>query len=175
MTGKQRLVEFQIDNVSYGVDIDLVKEILMTWTIIPVSTFRKEVSGVIFLRGDDIPIINIRHLLDGPNPDAPHTGQRIIIIGIMNAMWRSFGLLVDSVCNVIEVMDQVPEKMSSSDPEAFHPYIKRLVTGRILVDGVGIDTCDEVIHPSVIWLNSDKLIDTIMKGCIHLEPKVPYI
>ncbi len=175
MTGKQRLVEFRIDNVSYGIDIDLVKEILMTWTMSPVSTFKKEISGVICLRGDDIPVINIRHLLDDPDPDAPRSGQRIIIISTMNTMWKSFGLLVDSVSNVIEVLDQDPEEMNSSDPETFQPYVKKHVTGRILVDGVCIDTDDEDIHPSAIWLNSDKLIDLIMKGCIHLEPKYPNI
>ena len=174
MDGRQKLVKFQINHVSYGVDLNLVKEILVAWTIIPVSTLQEDVSGVIFLRGEDIPVINMRHLFGMAEPEIHHTGQRIIIIGMMNAVWKSFGFLVDSVCHVIEVKVKDLEALNISDTETCPPFVKGKVTGRILIDG-DEKNGDEGVPSSVVWLDSDRIIESTMKGSRHLEPQIPYL
>ncbi len=173
MIEKQQLVEFQIDKDHYGIDIDLVKEILMTWTVIPVSTLTKEVSGVIFLRGDDIPVINIRHLLNITPAHEDQPARSLVIVGMKNAMGKSFGFLVDSVCNICEVDSEDVLKIQHPNRTMEVQFVKNCVSGRIVGES---DTKTSINSESMslIWLDSDELIYSAMKDCNTLDPKIPY-
>lgn len=173
MTEKQQFVEFQIDEKSYGIDIDLVKEILMSWTIIPVSTFMNEVSGVIFLRGDDIPVINIRRLLNITETEEENPARSIIIVGTKDALGRSYGLMVDSVCNIFEVEEKINNLNESNIGTGF-PYIIKSISGKILsAEDLNKTECENQ-PSSILWLDSDKLIQYAMKESTILDPKIPY-
>ena len=173
MIEKQQLVEFQIDKDHYGIDIDLVKEILMTWTVIPVSTLTKEVSGVIFLRGDDIPVINIRHLLNITPAHEDQPARSLVIVGMKNAMGKSFGFLVDSVCNICEIDREDLQKKQHQNSSMEVKFVKNCVNGRIIGESDTKDSVDSD-NMSLIWLDSDELIHSAMNECYTLDPKIPY-
>jgi purine-binding chemotaxis protein CheW len=94
-----QLVTFSIGEEEFGVDILKVQEIIRTMEITKVPKAPPFVEGVINLRGNVIPIIDLRKRfgLDTRKHDK-HT--RIIVIEINNMI---VGFVVDSVSEVLRI------------------------------------------------------------------------
>lgn len=94
-----QFVVFRLGNVEYGVPITQVKEInrLTVATKVPRSPLF--VEGIINLRGQIIPIIDMKKRFDLPLTE--YTGDaRIIVIQVIA---HSFGVEVDSVSEVLRI------------------------------------------------------------------------
>jgi purine-binding chemotaxis protein CheW len=117
---------FMLAGAEYGVDISLVKEIIkptMEPTPVPQSPFF--VEGVIDLRGDIIPIIDLKKRFSlQPAEDKPST--RILVINFEDII---AGFLVDSVTEVIRVnksaIQDAPGKIVGVDKEYIWGVTKR--------------------------------------------------
>ena len=96
-----QLVGFSIDNQLFGVDILIVQEIIRKAPITAVPNSLDFVEGVINLRGNIIPVIDLRKRLGlfDPINDAKRN-QRILIVTISD---RVTGFIVDSVSRVLKI------------------------------------------------------------------------
>ena len=126
MDDETQQVCFMLAGGEYGVDISLVKEIIkptMEPTPVPQSPFF--VEGVIDLRGDIIPIIDLKKRF-GLHPVEDQLPTRILVISMEDII---VGFLVDSVTEVIRVnksaIQDAPGKIVGIDKEYIWGVTKR--------------------------------------------------
>ena len=99
-----QLIRFAVDKEEYGVDIQKVKEVIKIKDITKLPKAPVFVKGVINLRGDIIPVIDLREKF-GIEEKEYGDSTRIIVAEVDN---RSIGMVVDSVSHVIRIaQDQI--------------------------------------------------------------------
>jgi purine-binding chemotaxis protein CheW len=97
-----QMVSFTLDDVEYGINILSVHEILRMPDITRLPNSPSYIRGVINLRGNVIPVVDVRERFG--LPDAVITPlTRIIVIEVEE---RLVGLLVDNVYQVVRVPDK---------------------------------------------------------------------
>ncbi len=94
-----QLVTFNLDKEQYAIGIEEVREINRIDSITTVPQAPTFIEGVMNLRGNVIPVINMRKRFGLPNKDFD-TATKVIIVNIMN---RLTGLIVDSVSEVLRI------------------------------------------------------------------------
>ncbi|MDJ0781210.1 MAG: chemotaxis protein CheW [Desulfosarcinaceae bacterium] len=95
-----QLVGFRIGEALFGVDILMVQEIIREAPITPIPDSPDFIEGVINLRGNIIPIIDLRKRLNLTNLKAAEEDIWIIILNIDG---RITGFIVDRVTKVLKV------------------------------------------------------------------------
>jgi len=102
-------VVFDLGVEEYGIDIDLAKEIIKPGKITPVPNTEDYVSGVINLRGQIIPVVDLYKRFKMER-EQDKQKARIIIVEIRDTL---IGLLVDRVKEIIwldkEKIEDPPE------------------------------------------------------------------
>ena len=94
-----QLVGFRLGNEEYGIDILKVQEINRIADITRIPQSPDFVEGVINLRGNVIPIIDLRKRFN--MPEREHDRQTRIVVGEIDG--RTVGLVVDAVSEVIRL------------------------------------------------------------------------
>jgi len=94
-----QLCTFRIGAEDYAVDIMRVREIIHPRPITPVPRTPAFVEGVVRLRGEVIPVLDVRKRL-GVAPTTPTRRTRFVIV---NVAGRRIGLVVDEVCEVLRL------------------------------------------------------------------------
>jgi purine-binding chemotaxis protein CheW len=92
-----RICLFSISGDTYAVTVDILAEIIIPQKVFPVPTTPSHVVGIINLRGNIVPIVDIRPALSLPVT----AGVNQIAIIRYNQM--TLGILVDTVAEVIAV------------------------------------------------------------------------
>ncbi len=93
------LVILYLNNEWYGIKIENVAEIIKLVTIVPLPQVPEYILGVINLRGEILPVIDLRKLFSiSISPFSKET--RILIVKILNV---KIGLVVDGVTEVLEI------------------------------------------------------------------------
>ena len=101
-----RCVSFSFDDKHYGLHLDDVVHIIRFEQVLPVPGTPELVEGVLNLRGEVVPVINLRWVL-GLKEAGSRRRQRVIII---RREGRMIGLLVDSVREIkVDEADYQPE------------------------------------------------------------------
>lgn len=95
----QQLVSFMLDEVEYGVDILCVHEILRFPDMTRLPNTPDFIKGVINLRGNVIPVVDVRIRFGFPLGDVTDL-TRIIVIETND---KQVGLLVDNVHQVVRI------------------------------------------------------------------------
>jgi purine-binding chemotaxis protein CheW len=99
-----QVVSFRLGNEEYGVDISQVQEIIRIVEITHVPRAPHFMEGVINLRGQLIPIIDLRTRFSMPR--AEHTKHTRIVVTEIGS--KRVGIVVDSVSEVLNIpMDHV--------------------------------------------------------------------
>lgn len=88
-----------LDDVEYGIDILLIHEILRIPVMSRLPNTPAFVKGVINLRGNVIPVVNVRLRFGSPEAEMTEN-SRIIVVGINGKL---VGLIVDSVFQVVRI------------------------------------------------------------------------
>ncbi len=137
---EEHLVTFKLGSEEFGVDIMQVQEIIKIPPITLVPRAPKFVEGVINLRGNVIPVINLKRRFEIANP-GDSENFRIIVIQVQG---RTTGIMVDQVVEVLHlpVEDIEPPPPVTSGNES--GYIR----------GVG-----KVGERLVVLLEVDKIIE----------------
>ncbi|WP_427338671.1 chemotaxis protein CheW [Caloranaerobacter sp. DY30410] len=94
-------VLFKLEDESYGIEIEYVKTIEKITNITRVPNTKPYVKGVINLRGEVIPVIDLRERFGLPIKDY-NNDTRVIIVSIQDFV---IGLIVDSSSEVIYLND----------------------------------------------------------------------
>ncbi|MGD1974212.1 MAG: chemotaxis protein CheW [Desulfobacterales bacterium] len=97
-----QLVGFTIGKELFGVDILMVQEIIRAAPITAVPNSPDFVEGVINLRGNIIPVIELRKRLGFATPDVNMEDSWILILDIEG---RITGFIVDSVTEVLKIQE----------------------------------------------------------------------
>jgi len=92
-----RVCLFNIGEDNYAIPVDLLTEIITLQKIFPVPTTPSHVLGVINLRGNIVPIVDIRPAFSLPQLTTP--GQ----IAIVKYGTMTLGIVVDNVSEVVGV------------------------------------------------------------------------
>ncbi len=102
--GLMQFVGFGIGKEHFGVNILTVQEIIRATEVRAVPNSPSFVEGVINLRGDIIPVIDLRKRLDLFNPEAEVKRNWILILRIGSHV---AGFIVDQVNKVIKVPEDI--------------------------------------------------------------------
>jgi purine-binding chemotaxis protein CheW len=101
-----QLVGFTIGREQFGVDILMVQEIIRSAPITSVPNSPDFIEGVINLRGNIIPVIELRKRLNLYRKDIAAKDAWILILDINS---RVTGFIVDSVTRVLKIMESTIE------------------------------------------------------------------
>ena len=147
---EEQLVVFLLAGESYGLDISTVQEIIPWQAVTRVPRTPSFVEGIINLRGNVIPVIDLRKRFE-LGQDAAQREPRIVVIEI--------GLVVDGVSEVLRVTQQQVEA-----PPA-------------VISGIGTEFIRGVAKTGkglVILLDADRILDQNEQSAIaagfELEP-----
>lgn len=139
---KDKFLTFRIGEEGYGLDIRHITEIIGIQKITPVPDMPDYVVGVINLRGNVIPIMNVRRRFGLPLKEYD---PRTCII-VVNLEETSLGLIVDEVSEVLTITEdclEPPPRVSRGPNSRFIQGLGKvgdearmiLDTRKILYDG----------------------------------------
>lgn len=122
-SSQEKFVVFRIGEQEFCIEISLTREI-RGWTqstSLPHSP--DYLVGVINLRGVILPIVNLAVRLGLPS-DAPSERHVIIVVQFNN---KAFGLLVDSVSDILNVTPEELRSVPELDSKLEEDFFKRVV------------------------------------------------
>lgn len=134
----ERYLTFQSDNLTFGVSTNYIIEIITNHTLTSLPMMPAFVKGIINLRGQIIPIIDIR--LRMRKPEIEYTSASCIIVLDFDSV--SIGIIVDAVEQVLDIDYSRISPVPANNQE-------ELVSGMIsLPDGtvVLLLDCDALIN-----------------------------
>jgi purine-binding chemotaxis protein CheW len=125
VASKLRMVVFKIGAEEFAVDISLTKEIVTMRPITPIPETQEYVSGVMNLRGNLVPVLDLRRRLRaGSNSAAPQSETRIIIARLDG---KQTGLIVDGASEVIHITEEMIEDPPDVISEIGADYIAGII------------------------------------------------
>lgn len=120
-------VVFKLNNENYTIPLEKIKEILVYSQVIITELFSEDpwIKGMINLRGEVIPIIDMRVRFDIENVSF---GHNTVIIVIKTSEDKLIGIIVDNIESIIELdtqmVVQAPDMGVSIDPRYLDGLIK---------------------------------------------------
>jgi purine-binding chemotaxis protein CheW len=114
----EKLVVFELNNEAYGVDVTQVQSIIPMQRIVSVPGTPSFIEGVVNLRGAVIPVTNLRHRFNLPQPpdndpeSTDGSGKRKAVIVIVELDELQVGLIVDKVTEVTTISEEAIEPPS---------------------------------------------------------------
>lgn len=136
--GVEKKIIFKIGNEEYGLDIMLVSAIEKNRDIIPVPNSSSSIKGIINLRGDVIPVYDLRDKFGLP-PKEADDNTKLIIVKLERGM---LAFEVDSMQEIIEIEEKDIQEIPVIVQTLTTQYIDRVanVQGRLIilinVDGI---------------------------------------
>ena len=127
----RQLVTFTLGGEEYGVDIMKVQEIIRLQNITRVPQMPGFIEGVLNLRGNVIPVIDLRKRFNlALTEQTAHT--RIVVI---NVSGRTLGVIVDAVSEVMRLSDDQIEPPPQVISGIGHEYLEGVgkVQGRLII------------------------------------------
>jgi purine-binding chemotaxis protein CheW len=107
-------VSFWIGGQLLGVPVSIVQEVLNPQYIARTPRARREIAGLLNLRGQIVTAVSLRRRLQLPDLESEHGPMNVVV----RYAGESFSLLVDEVGDVINVsnqsMDPVPATLEST-------------------------------------------------------------
>lgn len=108
MNGSQQYCTFYINQQMFGIEVEVVQEIIRSQEVTRVPLAPSLVQGLINLRGQIVTAIDLRSLLSLPFESVERPHMNVIVRGEEG----SFSLLVDRIGDVLEL----DESMSEAPP-----------------------------------------------------------
>lgn len=116
-----QVVSFRLAGEYYAVEIKKVKEIIMPEGVTHVPQMPEFIEGIINLRGNVIPVIDLRKRFDLPS-EAQTDHTRIVVVRMEN---KIIGAIVDSVSQVMKI----PKSQIQPPPETIAGLAGEYLTG----------------------------------------------
>jgi purine-binding chemotaxis protein CheW len=124
---RRELIAFRVGAQEFCVDIMSVREIRGWTPATPLPHAQKFMRGVINLRGTVLPIIDLSARL-GFGFTTPEARHVIIVVRVGN---QEAGLLVDAVCDILSVT----EDMLQPTPNVASETVRSFIRGILAVEG----------------------------------------
>lgn len=133
----EKIVAFNIDEVEYGIGIDYVGEIKRLDGIVSLPGAPDFITGMVHLRGEIIPLVNLRALL-GITEKSKLPPSMYLVVEYKK---QRVGLIIDSVSEVIhintELLEDIPQALLADNQKKYFRKICKLNEGKrtvMLVD-----------------------------------------
>lgn len=139
-----KFITFGLGREKFGIAIDKVKEIIAVYDIVPLPRTPDFIEGIISLRGDIIPVVEMRARFDMP-PREGDEETRVIVLEMKDFV---VGIQVDNVYEVLKLPEDAIEP-----PPKFMAGLK----------GDYIDGVAEAKGRLTIILNLDEIFSTTEK------------
>jgi len=137
-----QFVGFRIDAQEFAFAIGRIQEIIVLNEVTPIPQVEDYVEGVTNLRGDIIPVVDLRRLFGMP-PIEVDRESRVIIVNVGE---KTVGCRVDAVTQVITI----PTEAVEPAPSMITGDVNRYIDGFANVDGrivVMLDS-DQLLNPA---------------------------
>ncbi|MCI9197254.1 MAG: purine-binding chemotaxis protein CheW [Lachnospiraceae bacterium] len=138
---KERFLTFRSADLTFAVNTKYVIEIITNHSITTLPMVPEYIKGIINLRGQIIPIVDIRLRLGKPSIDMENNESNCIIVLDIDSI--SVGIIVDSVSQVVD------SELSKISPVPVNNQ-RELVNGMISLD----------VNNVVLLLDCEQLVDT---------------
>ena len=117
----KKFLTFLSDGLTFAVDAGYVSEIITNYTITVLTHVPSFIKGIINLRGEIIPIIDIRERMHKPMLE--NTESSCIIVLDINSV--SIGIFVDTVSHVVDVYES---NISPMPPNSSQELVKGMMS-----------------------------------------------
>ncbi len=117
----RQFISFSVGDEEYGLELLRVKEVIRVREITWLPRAASFVKGIINLRGDMIPIIDLRDKFGLPAQEASTTTR--VIVGEVDG--QLVGMVVDSAGQVV----RIPADQIDPPPEVFGGVPRNFITG----------------------------------------------
>jgi len=156
------IVEFELNEDRYAIDITMVREVVEIQPITPLPRTPPYVIGIINLRGEVTHVIDLAILL-GQRSRSDRSGQKIIIIPSDVTGGEHVGIIVDNVQSVTEIMGRHVSMLGDDIATQIRTHIKGII--KITHDDV-LEKRSDVNQETtlIIWLDIQKILHDI-QGC----------
>jgi len=140
---EEKYLTFKLGDEEFGVSIGFVTEIIGIQAVTFVPDLPIFVKGIINLRGQIIPVIDVR--LRFQKPEVDYNDRTCIIV--LRIKDLPVGFIVDSVAEVF----QIPDENIIPPPQAKNMYHQQYISGIGKVDGkvILIMDCEKLISEDV--------------------------
>lgn len=136
---ERQLVVFDLDDEEYGIDIGIVREIIPMQEITPVTGDPRFTIGTINLRGQVVPVVELRSRLLMPSID--HTDeQRIVVVEVGG---HDVGMIVDAVTEVSRISEASVQASPPGSPNHHAGIVKTDEKDIILLEITSVVTVSE--------------------------------
>ena len=147
-------VVFRLDNEKYGIDISYVSGIEYEQTIVRVPNSSRNIKGIINLRGEVIPVLDLRTKFNMDNLTAPKDAA-LIIVNLPN---NKIAIEVDGVEQIHHIDENdivdMPEIAKSSGAGYFDRVAK--LDGKLIIIINPLELLSEEELQAVNELTADK-------------------
>jgi len=125
----KQYLTFKIANENYGLELTQAKEIIKPPKVTNVPNTEESIQGVINLRGQVIPVIDMitKLGLNEKEKEGYKNEKRIVVINIKEIL---IGLYVDNVKEVVKLSDNEIEDVQETKKGIRQEYIKGVSTTR---------------------------------------------
>jgi len=107
----KRFLFVKVNGVEYGIDIEIVQEIIVMQEISPIPSTKPFCRGVINIRGTIVPVIDLRIKI-GLESCEYHENACIVVVMIAS---ERVGMIVEEVCDVLQIK---PSQLQNSPAKA---------------------------------------------------------
>ncbi len=112
---------------SYGLPLENVQEVIGVRPVTRVFHGPAVLAGIINLRGEVLPVLDLSQLLRSEAPTPKHHDARIVVVREMSGLKRRAGLRVDALLGLLDV----PPQGLTVTPSSVSVGIRTLVVGVI--------------------------------------------
>lgn len=135
-SGSNEYLTFSIDSQDYGIDILSVREIRAWTEVTNLPNTPDFVRGIINLRGTIVPIYDLRVRFGGGRT-TPTSMHVVIVVVATNG---TFGLLVDSVSDILSIAERDLQGVPETGMEADYRFLNAIVArGDRMVSIIDLD------------------------------------
>ena len=110
----RQLCTFYLNGLYLGVDVTRVQEVIRYQEMTRVPLSAPEVRGLINLRGQIVTAIELRTRMGFP----PRPDSQLPMNVVIRASWGNVSLLVDEIGDVVEVSEEMFERLPETIPAA---------------------------------------------------------
>lgn len=120
VSSSKQFIILKFDNEQYGIDISYIDNIVRLQKITRVPHAQSYFLGIINLRGEVVPVVSLRRKFELPDKENTNATRILILKVEGNA---KIGILVDEVREVVTLMDDVIEQITTENAESNRAYL----------------------------------------------------
>lgn len=144
-----RYLNFTLDNESYGIEIMRVKELMGMTPITPIPQTPPFIRGFINLRGQIIPIIDLRLKFSLTFREYSKRTSIVVVEIVFEGEMMMMGLVVDAIRDVVSLPDNRINRI---------PYINAKVHSEYITGVANMENGAMIILDVVKILNNDEFV-----------------